>query len=357
VFNAAGQKAGGEFLVNTETLGNQTTPRVAALANGRFVITWDDGSAAAPDGDGSAIRAQLFNADGSRFGAEFVVNTTTTSDQTGSAIAPLEDGGFMVVWTDTSQFAPDTSGEAIRAQRFDAEGNKVGLEIVVNSAVADAQESATIALLPDGRVFVAWQDASLSPGDPFITAIRGQILDPRDSGMTLFGSGFGDGLVGTFLADLLDGRSGDDRLWGDNGDDQIFGRGGDDTLMGGGGHDLLVGGRGKDKTFGDLGGDTFLIASIKHSTAKAKGRDAIGDFDGSEGDAIDLSDIDAKKGGDDDDFKFIDADPFSGKKGELRVVEKPNKAIVKGDVNGDGKADFAITVKGDTTLEKGDFVL
>ncbi|HEY2412324.1 MAG TPA: hypothetical protein VGI40_08785, partial [Pirellulaceae bacterium] len=80
-----GSKAGAEFLVNTTTASFQETPVVAQLANGGWVIAWGDDSQSGGDTSGEAIRAQVFNADGSRLGGEIQVNTTTLGIQSGSS--------------------------------------------------------------------------------------------------------------------------------------------------------------------------------------------------------------------------------------------------------------------------------
>jgi hypothetical protein len=85
-----------EFLVNTTTSGYQSDPAVAALADGRFVVTWEDTRLAAGDNSGLAIRAQIFNADESKAGGEFTANTTTNSNQTNPSIAGTASGGFVI---------------------------------------------------------------------------------------------------------------------------------------------------------------------------------------------------------------------------------------------------------------------
>jgi hypothetical protein len=86
-------------------------------------------------------------------------------------------------------------------------------------------------------------------------------------------------------------------------------------------------------------------------------RDVILDFSSVEFDEIDLSGIDAKKGGADNAFHFIGHKAFHHKAGELHYLNKGAFLLVEGDVNGDGKADFQIEVHGVATLAPGDFFL
>jgi hypothetical protein len=60
------------------------------------------------------------------------VNTTDAGlSQGGGQIAPLADGGYVVVWTDFSgTYNPE--GGAIVAQRYDSLGNKVGGEVKIS---------------------------------------------------------------------------------------------------------------------------------------------------------------------------------------------------------------------------------
>src|SRR5262245_27605042 len=119
IFNADRSAATVEFQVNTTMAGLQANPAIAVLATGRFVVAWNDGSGA--DGSDYGIQAQIFNGDGTRFGGEFVVNTTTRYPQYQPTITALTDGRFVVSWTDVSGTAPDTS-TAVRAQIFTADG-------------------------------------------------------------------------------------------------------------------------------------------------------------------------------------------------------------------------------------------
>ena len=70
-------KVGSEFSVTTNKTGSQEAPTVTGLANGGFVVTWDDASGTLGDASGTSIKAQVYAADGSKVGSEFRVNTET----------------------------------------------------------------------------------------------------------------------------------------------------------------------------------------------------------------------------------------------------------------------------------------
>jgi hypothetical protein len=120
--------------------------------------------------------------------------------------------------------------------------------------------------------------------------------------------------------------------------------------------DTLIGGLGKDTMSGGAGGD-FFDFNLKTESVKGANRDVILDFSHSQGDHIDLSDIDAKSGGGNQAFHFIGKQGFHHQKGELHFVKQVGFLVVEGDINGDGRADFQIEVHGLGKLVAGDFVL
>jgi hypothetical protein len=157
-YGATGNPVGGEFLVNTATVGNQLNVSAATLQSGGYVLTWET-TDAAQDGSGTAVKAQLFDAGGARVGPEFLVNSLTYLDQQAPSVAALASGGFVIAWhtTDTAQ---DGAGWAVKAQRFDAAGAKVGSEFLVNTVVFGSQNNIDIAGLSNGGFVVTWQTGS-----------------------------------------------------------------------------------------------------------------------------------------------------------------------------------------------------
>ena len=263
LFDSGGNQVGSEFTVNTDVANHQGEPAVTSFADGRFIVSWTGETA---DGSGSGVVAQIFNSDGSKIGNEFLLNTGTFSPQTRPDIVALQDGRFVAIWQSAEQTFDDDDPIALRGQVFAIDGSKVGGEFSVNRTTANNQLSPAITALSDGRFVVAFHDESLSADDASGSAIRGQIFDPRTSGMTWFGSIADDQFVGTFANDDLDGGFGNDIIRGGAGkdiiegglgNDVLDGEQGGDELRGGGGNDSIYGGRGYDLLYGDAGDDVL----------------------------------------------------------------------------------------------------
>jgi len=86
-------------------------------------------------------------------------------------------------------------------------------------------------------------------------------------------------------------NNGQNTIYGADGNDNLGGAGGSDLLIGVYGNDRLIGGNGSDSLRGGPGSDIFDYDVVIHSPVGA--RDIIQDFKSSEGDKIDLSNIDA----------------------------------------------------------------
>ena len=216
----------------------------------------------------------------------------------------------------------------------------------------------------EDRLFGEGGDDTLSGGagrDVLLGGIGQDLLYGGDGNDVLRGGNEADLMYGHTGDDLLLGSSGDDRLTGGAGDDSLrgdtgadilFGGDDNDNLRGGSGADILVGGGGQDFLFGQGGADTFVFNDITDSVVGAS-RDRIVNFE-STVDTIDLSGIDADTGtGGDQAFSLVGS--FSSTAGELVIIATGGGSVLAGDVDGDGTADFQITVTGDAPVA-GDFV-
>jgi hypothetical protein len=168
LFEDVGNKIGNEFQVNTYTQDNQSLPKISGLMDGEFAVCWID---AKRDGSSYGIFGQIFNADGSKKGDEFQVNTTTMFTQFNPSIASLSNGGFIISWFSRFQ---DGSGDGIYAQLFDRSGNRIGHEFQVNTYTLSDQNNPAIAVLKEGKIVICWVSFGQggNKGDIF-----GQILD------------------------------------------------------------------------------------------------------------------------------------------------------------------------------------
>ncbi len=275
VFSASGAKIGPERRVNSATAGDQSSGRVAALTDGGFVVAWTDSSegvgGAPGDTSGEAIKAQIFAEDGTAIGTEILVNSATAASQFLRDLAATTGGGFVITWDDnvSSQGGADgdTSGYAVKAQVFEADGKRIGPELLVNTATVSLQSGGRLLATRGGGFLAAWNDFSGgvggAGGDTSLQAVKSQMfsISPKtvltnaweiwnapDSGAYVSARGGNDSLFG---------GPGDDTMQCGSGNDRATGRGGRDVLSGQDGNDRLEAGQGNDWISGDFGDDTI----------------------------------------------------------------------------------------------------
>jgi Ca2+-binding RTX toxin-like protein len=173
VFAADGTKVGGEFLGGDASPGVKDGDDVVALTGGGFVVAWHQPLV---DGDRTGTRAQIFDASGNKVGAAFGLNTITTGYQQSPELAALPSGGFVAVWTDDGDTAsgnPNNGNQGVWAQLFDANGAKVGDDIKVSAAGADMPD---VEIIPGVGFVVVWKDLNPAAPESF-GGLRAQVFD------------------------------------------------------------------------------------------------------------------------------------------------------------------------------------
>ncbi|RJF86607.1 calcium-binding protein [Oleomonas cavernae] len=195
---------------------------VTALSGGGFVVTWTQDASGGSD---STVLAKVYDAAGVSVSSDITVPTTGAGNQNEPSVGALADGGFVIAWV-------DAQGQDIRAQRFDAGGNKVGVELLVADGALFGPNTPVVTGLADGRFSISWTTNTFTGDHDVVSAI----FDPRDTAN-----------VGTASDDVIAGTVNDDAdLSGGLGNDRIYGGGGNDLLNGGLGADVLDGGDGID---------------------------------------------------------------------------------------------------------------
>ena len=189
--------------------------------------------------------------------------------------------------------------------------------------------------------------------------VSGNALDNRivagTGNDTLYGLDGNDTLQGGAGNDYIDGGNGNDTITGGGGNNTLLGGAGDDTITGGTGNDIIDGGTGNNTMTAGSGHDVFRFVSADLATYSTN---TINNFKHGN-DIIDLSQVDANKltVSRMDLFTFIGQHAFDKVAGELRYDVTGGNTYVYGDMNGDGVADFAIVLKGITSLSAADFHL
>lgn len=157
---------------------------------------------------------------------------------------------------------------------------------------------------------------------------EGLTAQGNDGGDTLYGDG-------TYATDLIGGA----------GSDYIAGGTGNDTITGGsGGDDLMYGG----------GGDNQFVFTSLNEIPLGDYLTIVGDFVSGQ-DTIDLSAITTTGTDPGQPLSFIGTSAFSDQAGQVRDFNDGTNTFVQGDLNGDGTADFEITLYGLPALQANDF--
>ena len=303
-YTSAGTALGNPFLVDGDNV-QEVYPVVAGIpgTNGHYVIAWTDmGSPGESDGSASHIRAHIYSGNGTGIGNEFIVNSTTFAEQAWPAVAALADGRFMVTWNDGAQivgrvfdmngtpfsddfsvtagvYAVDSAVTALDDHRFLISYTQYvngvpSIYGVVRDADAtnDANDGGfaiteahvavpSVVVLADGQVvMVATDNAPSNLGDPSGKGVVAQRLDPREAGISLTGSSLNNDWLGTDFDDTLNGGGGSDRIIGGEGEDSLVGGPGQDTLIGDE-LDILEGGPDADHLVGGGEGTASYASS------------------------------------------------------------------------------------------------
>jgi hypothetical protein len=179
MLDATGMPVGSVFVVSTPDFFDQITPTVTGLAGGGFVVGWADRHFEdTANGDSTRdfdVRARIYGADGLPLGSLFIVNSVVVRTQQAPAFASLWGGGFVATWTSTTAVAGTRD---VVAQRFAADGTRVGGEVQVGASIDFSMLSAPAA-------------AGLQNGGFVVAYARTDLVHPEGSGLWLqmFGAG------------------------------------------------------------------------------------------------------------------------------------------------------------------------
>ncbi len=158
IFGEDGKAIGGEFLVNTSTTDNQEDPVVAGLANGGFVIAWVGPGTS----NSSDVYFQLYDGSGTPVGGQTKAHEDLGSNQWPGDVVGLADGKFVVVWNDTRDYgaSPGDSQTDVFGRVFNADGTAASADFRVNTDFDEYQDTPSISALTGGGFVVVWDEWS-----------------------------------------------------------------------------------------------------------------------------------------------------------------------------------------------------
>ncbi len=150
-FDSAGNKLGGNMLVNSDSLDeDQYSPVVSLGKSDGFMMTWVDLRSGIQN-----VFARIFSSGGTPETSPLRVDTTSVSE-------PREDpwvgsdttGRYAVVWTDYASSFP-----VMYTQRFDSLGQAVGSKLRMSDQEATGERhDPTLSAAPSGAFVVGWMD-------------------------------------------------------------------------------------------------------------------------------------------------------------------------------------------------------
>ncbi|MDH2325548.1 M10 family metallopeptidase C-terminal domain-containing protein [Cereibacter sp. SYSU M97828] len=357
---------------DTTTGADQRGSEIAARNIGGYALAWmGEGGEIGAETD---VHFRLLRADGS--GQTRTINVSGSlgpGDQVLQDVVDLGEGRSLVTWFHQIPDAIDDiyDGGILYGRVIGTRGSAI--TDVFRISDADPLEymgGGNTIINAHGQIVSTYQaEISYANDDDVLVSVRNLSL-PRVNGTAgndrLIGTSVNDQLHGGGGHDVLIGGRGNDRLFGGAGNDELHGgasrdrlEGGDgrDVLHGGPGRDLLFGGAGADKLYGgteddtlngglgpDLmagggGADTFVFGSAADSTVGS--RDRIVDFQPGT-DRLDLRGL--------GDLRFSDD-------GAGRNAVWLTGSTLYADVNGNGRADFAVVLDGVRSLDADDFLL
>ena len=167
---------GDEFRVNTVIDNLQASPSIGIDSDGDFVVAWYSRN---QNSSFDHIYAQRFNAQGSKLGSEFRVSSTKTFDQRFPKIAMNNEGNFVIIWESESQ---NQNSSEIYGRRYTADGGVIGSEFQINTSfIPDFSPPRTdIAMDEEDGFVVIWHEAQFSGGEGPIE-IYGQRYDANNN--------------------------------------------------------------------------------------------------------------------------------------------------------------------------------
>lgn len=125
-------------------------------SSGNVVVVWREGYE-----DGYALKAQRYDFEGNRIGPKLIIKEETVWELEHPAVAMLDNGDFLVVWDEEH---PSTYSY-IYARRYYHKYGVLFPEVQINEPNTYKQNYPDVASAPDGRFIITWASDLNDGGD------------------------------------------------------------------------------------------------------------------------------------------------------------------------------------------------
>ncbi len=199
--------------------------KITALEDGGFVVGWTEmGTLNQP---AYIPYVQAFDDQAKPIGNKMAVASGSHDWAALPDVVALPNGDFAAAYEKATRIDGGVAVPDVYLSIFNPEKGRISGEMMLNEAVkAGSFDLQGLSVLRDGRIVVQ-----------FSGGIR--IVDPRQAGQTVTGTGSDDQYIGSAFGDVLSGAAGSDRLRGEGGNDTLDGGAGADILSGGDGFDFV----------------------------------------------------------------------------------------------------------------------
>jgi hypothetical protein len=153
-FRSNGAPIGDEFRVSSSTFNNEYRPSIANDSTGNFVVVW------ASPGQGFAVNniiGRRFDSSATPIGGDFRVDTSTSYNAWLPTASFDSVGNFVVAWT---SYLVGSRFEVL-ARRFDHFATPLANDFVVNTTTTQEQTYPVLFHDPAGNFLVVWESTHL----------------------------------------------------------------------------------------------------------------------------------------------------------------------------------------------------
>jgi len=162
IYSADGVVLKSDFLLNSVTDSEQATPNITNLSNGGFATSW-----VTTDATGIAsIAVRTFDQNGKPIlTQDLAITEGNLTVGSKPEVSGLDDGSFVLVWA-----SDDGQTSAIYSSRYDQDGTAIFEEKEISSSYISVQTEPHVVALEDGGYLVSWTDVSPETGEASVYA-------------------------------------------------------------------------------------------------------------------------------------------------------------------------------------------